>query len=131
MSYYFSKVLSLSFNEAVKRVTEGLKQQSFGILTQIDLKEKFKEKLNKDFNEYVILGACNPSMAFEALQVENKVGLMLPCNVIVQKRPDSKIEIAIIDPVASMEVIDNPALKALALKVQQKLKTCIENLENN
>jgi len=128
MSYYFSKVLSLSFNEAVKRVTEGLKQQGFGILTQIDLKEKFKEKLNKDFNDYVILGACNPAMAYEALQAENKIGLMLPCNVIVQKRSDSKIEIAIIDPVASMQAIDNPSLKALALKVQQKLKVCIESL---
>ena len=130
MSYYFSKVIGLSFNEAVKKVSEKLKEKGFGILTQIDLKEKFKEKLNKDFNDYVILGACNPSLAYEALQIENKVGLMLPCNVIVQKRPDSKIEIAIIDPVASMQAIDNPALKALALKVQEKLKACIENLEN-
>jgi len=128
MSYYFTKVLNISYPEAIDRVTEELKKEGFGILTEIDVKETLKKKLNVDFRKYKILGACNPSFAHKALQAEDKIGLMLPCNVIVQETPQGKVEISAVDPVASMQAIENPQLQDVAEQVRAKLKTVIENL---
>ncbi len=128
MSYYVSKKVKMPFDEAVGRVTKELKKEGFGILTEIDVKETLKEKLNVDFQQYKILGACNPPFAYEALQAEDKIGLMLPCNVIVQEKSAGEIEVSAIDPIASMQVIKNPALEQVAKKVQSKLKTVINNL---
>jgi len=128
MSYYFSKILDLPFDEAVARVTGELKKEGFGILTEIDVKETLKKKLDVDFKKYRILGACNPPFAYKALQEEDKVGLMLPCNVVVQEISDGKIEVAAIDPVASMQAIENPKLWDVAEQVRAKLKTVIDSL---
>ena len=128
MAYYFSKVLPLGFDEAVRMTTEALKREGFGIITEIDVKETFKKKINVDFRNYRILGACNPTLAHEALQLEDKVGTMLPCNVVVQEVGERKTEVAAIDPVASMAAIDNPRLKKAAEKVQAKLRQVIEGL---
>lgn len=128
MSYYFSKVLGVSFQEAIDRVTEELKKEGFGILTEIDVKATMKKKLNKDLPNYIILGACNPPFAYEALQKENKIGLMLPCNVIVQELPDGNMEVAAVDPVASMKGIENSNLEEVANQVRQKLENVIDNL---
>lgn len=107
MSYYFSKMLRVSFEEAIARVTEVLKKDGFGVLTEIDVKETLKKKLNVDLRKYKILGVCNPPFAYKALQAEDKIGLMLPCNVIVQELQGGRVEIAAIDPMASMAAIDN------------------------
>ena len=128
MSYYFSKTVEMSFDEAVGRVTEELKKEGFGILTDIDVKETLKKKLNVDFRKYRILGACNPPFAHKALQAEDKIGLMLPCNVVVEETADRKIEVAAIDPVASMQAIENPRLREVAEQVRDKLKRVINNL---
>ena len=128
MSYYFSKVLETGFDEAVRRTTDALKHEGFGIITEIDVKDTLKKKINVDFRNYRILGACNPALAHEALQIEDKVGTMLPCNVVVQDVGDGKTEVAAIDPVASMQAIDNPRLSQAAERVQAKLKQVIENL---
>jgi uncharacterized protein (DUF302 family) len=128
MSYYFSKTVDLSFEEAVKRVTEQLKQEGFGVLTDIDVKATFKKKLDVDFRNYRILGACNPPFAFRALQTERMVGTMLPCNVIVQEVNESQTEIAAIDPVASMQAIENPELAEIASQVRLKLKSVVEKV---
>src|SRR6516225_8041932 len=113
MSYYFSKTLDVPLSQAVERATEALKSHGFGILTRIDVQSVLKEKIGVDFHPYVILGACNPKMAHQALQAEDKIGTMLPCNVIVQEL-NGKIEVAAVDPVASMQAIQNPALEAIA-----------------
>ena len=105
-----------------------LKQQGFGIITEIDVKETLKKKINVDFRNYRILGACNPALAHKALEIEDKVGTMLPCNVVVQEVGTGKVEVAAIDPVASMQAIDNPRLKAAAEEVRAKLRTVIESL---
>lgn len=128
MSYYFAKTLNLGFADAVKRTVESLKQEGFGIITEIDVKETFKNKINVDFRPYQILGACNPTLAHKALQAEDKIGTMLPCNVIVQEVGDGKTEVAAIDPVASMQAVQNPSLREAALLVQAKLKSVIEAL---
>jgi uncharacterized protein (DUF302 family) len=109
-------------------VTEALKKDGFGILTEIDVKETLKKKLNVDFRKYRILGACNPPFAYRALKAEDKIGLMLPCNVIVQELPGGKVEVAAIDPVASMTAIDNPKLAEVGQEVRAKLKAVIDNL---
>jgi uncharacterized protein (DUF302 family) len=128
MSYYFSKTLEASFEEAVARATEALKKDGFGVLTEIDVKETLKKKLNVDFRKYRILGACNPPFAYRALQTEDKIGLILPCNVIVQELPGGKVEVAAIDPVASMAAVDNPKLREVGEQVRAKLKAMIDNL---
>jgi uncharacterized protein (DUF302 family) len=128
MSYYFSKTVDTDFEEAVAKVTERLKAEGFGILTDIDVKSTLKEKLDVDFRNYRILGACNPPFAYEALQAEDKIGTMLPCNVIVQKTPDDSVEVAAIDPVASMQAVDNPKLGDIAAQIQLKLKSIIASL---
>jgi uncharacterized protein (DUF302 family) len=128
MSYYFSKRVDSSFDEAVTRVIDELKKEGFGVLTEIDVKEALKKKLNVDFRRYRILGACNPPFAYRALQVEDKIGTMLPCNVIVQEDGEGKIEVAAIDPIASMRAVENPELREVAEQVQAKLKRVIGNL---
>lgn len=128
MSYYFSKTLPVGFDEAVRRTTEVLKQHGFGIITEIDVKQTLKAKIGVDFRNYRILGACNPKLAHEALQLEDKVGTMLPCNVIVQEIATGRTEVAAIDPVASMQAIDNPRLRDAAKRVQTMLQQVIESL---
>lgn len=128
MSYYFAKTLSIGFANAVQRATEALMHEGFGIITDIDVRATFKKKIDVDFRDYRILGACNPSLAHEALQIEDKVGTMLPCNVIVQDIGDGKVEVAAIDPVASMQAIDNPQLKSAALEVRERLQRVIDAL---
>lgn len=118
----------MPFDQAVEKVTEELKKEGFGILTDIDVKETLKKKLNLDFQKYKILGACNPPFAHKALQAENKIGLMLPCNVVVQETSDHEIEVAAIDPIASMLAVENPKLKEVAEAVRIKLKMVIDNL---
>jgi uncharacterized protein (DUF302 family) len=128
MKYYFNKSLEIPFDEAVAKVTEQLKKEGFGILTEIDVKETLKKKLDVDFKQYKILGACNPHFAYQALQKEDKIGTMLPCNVIVQETEEDKIEVAAIDPMASMQAIQNPDLQAVAEQVQAKLRSVIAGL---
>ena len=128
MSYYFNKKLRVSFDEAIAKVTEELKKGGFGIITEIDVKETLKEKLNVDFRKYRILGACNPPFSYKALQTEDKIGLMMPCNVIVQELPGGKVEVAAINPVASMAAVNNPKLRDVGMEVSAKLKAVIDNL---
>ena len=128
MSYYFSKTLDTGMDETLSRVIEALKQEGFGVLTQIDVKATLKEKLGVDFRDYRILGACNPTLANEALQLEDKVGTMLPCNVVVQAIDPNRTEVAAIDPVASMQAIPNEQLKAAAEQVSEKLQRVIQSL---
>lgn len=128
MSYYFSKTLNMNFDDAIRHVTEELKKEGFGVLTDIDVKETLKKKLNVDFQKYRILGACNPPFAYQALQAEDKIGTMLPCNVIVQERSDGKVEVSAIDPVASMMAVKNEKLLGIAKQVQEKLRRVVENL---
>lgn len=128
MSYYFSAILPLGFDDAVRRTTDALKAEGFGIITEIDVKETLRKKLGVDFRHYTILGACNPTLAHQALQLEDKVGTMLPCNVVVQDIGGGKVEIAAVDPVASMTSIDNPRLKQLAAEVRDALKRVVASL---
>lgn len=128
MSYYFSKTLPVGFDEAVRRATEVLKQEGFGIIMEIDVKQTLKAKIGVDFRNYRILGACNPKLAHEALQLEDKIGTMLPCNVVVQEIGTNQTEVAAIDPVASMQAIENPRLIQAAKRVQALLRTVIEAL---
>lgn len=129
MAYYFSKKLDLSFGETVALVTEALKRHGFGVLTEIDVKETLKKKLDIDFRPYRILGACNPAMAHKALQAEDKIGTMLPCNVVVQQGKDGQVEVSAVDPVASMQAIDNPQLAETAQQVRAMLKQVVAELE--
>lgn len=122
MSYYLGKVLALGFDDSVLRVTEALKREGFGITTEIDVKATLKHKINVEFRPYRILGACNPAVAYEALQLEDKVGTMLPCNVVVQELAPGRVEVAALDPVASMKAIENPLLLAKAAFVRAKLE---------
>lgn len=127
MAYYYSKTVKSGFDEAVDRITQALKAEGFGILTEIDVKNTLKKKLDVDFKNYRILGACNPPFAYKALQAEDKVGTMLPCNVIVQETTDGDVEIAAVDPLASMKAIDNPALREIAETIGQKLQRAVQN----
>ncbi len=128
MSYYFSKTIKASFEEAIDRATESLKKEGFGVLTEIRINEKLKEKLGVDFPRYTILGACNPAFAYKALQAENKIGTMLPCNVIVQELENGEIEVAAVNPIESMKAIQNPDLGSVATQVTGMLKRVIEAL---
>ena len=129
MSYYFNKILKdKSFEEAIEQVTNELKKEGFGILTEIDLQKTLKNKLDVDLRKYKILGACNPHFAFKALQSENKIGVFLPCNVIVQEHENKDIEVSVVDPIASMIAVENEDLEAMANEVQQKLKQVIKNV---
>ncbi|HEX7400703.1 MAG TPA: DUF302 domain-containing protein [candidate division Zixibacteria bacterium] len=128
MSYYFNKTVKMSFESTITRVTEELKREGFGILTEIDVRETLKKKLGVDFRPYKILGACNPPFAYQALQTEDKIGLMLPCNVIIQEISKGVVEVAAIDPSASMKGIDNPELVKIAEQVREKLNKVVANL---
>ena len=128
MSYYVSRMLPITFTEAVTRTTDALKKEGFGVLTEIDVKETLKSKIGVDFSNYKILGACNPALAYEAIKLESKVGTMLPCNVVVRDAGNGQTEVAAIDPVASMQAIDNPELKRVAAQVRAKLENVIAQL---
>jgi len=128
MTYYWSKTVEMPFEDAINRVTEELKREGFGILTEIDVRATLKKKMDVDFRNYRILGACNPPFAHQALLAEDKIGTMLPCNVIVQERAPGQVEVAAVDPVASMTAVDNPALESIAGEVRAKLRQVIEKL---
>lgn len=128
MSYYYSKTVDLSFEEAIERTTEALSKEGFGVLTEIDIKSTLKKKLNVDFRNYRILGACNPPLAHQALTAEEHIGLMLPCNVIVQERENGEVEVAAVDPVASMKAIKNHSLTEVAQEVRKLLKKVIKSI---
>ncbi|MBZ0228548.1 MAG: DUF302 domain-containing protein [Bauldia sp.] len=128
MSYYFAKIVPLAFDKAVARVTEALKERGFGVLTTIDVRETMKKKIGVDMPPYIILGACNPQFAHKALTAENKIGTMLPCNVIVREAEDGSVEIAAVDPVASMQAIDNPQLGDIAGEVRRLLQETVASL---
>jgi len=129
MSYYFSKTLHTSFDRATAQAIESLQQSGFGILTEIDVQATMKKKLDVDMQSYKILGACNPAFAYQALQIEDKIGTMLPCNVVVQQT-ENGVEIAAIDPVSSMQAIENPTLTEISEQVRVKLKEAIDRLED-
>jgi uncharacterized protein (DUF302 family) len=128
MSYYLSKTLATSFDEAIARVTEELKKEGFGVLTEIDVKATLKKKLDVDFRPYRILGACNPPFAHQALQVEDKIGVLLPCNVIVQQLAEGQVEVAAMDPAAAMQAVENPQLQDVAEKVRARLWAMMDRL---
>jgi uncharacterized protein (DUF302 family) len=128
MSYYLTTKTTKTYEEALEKVTAELKKEGFGILTEIDVKATLKKKLDEDFRRYKILGACNPPYAYQALQAEDKIGLMLPCNVIVQETPDGQIEVSAIDPIASMQAVDNQTLGEIATQIKAKLQTVIKNI---
>ena len=128
MKYYFEKKTDYTFEEALQKITEELKKEGFGIISEINLHEKLKEKLGVDFRKYKILGACNPAFAYKALQSEDKIGTMLPCNVIVQQISEFQTEIAAIDPVASMMAVENSDLGQIASEIQQRLKNAVERV---
>lgn len=128
MSYYFSKTMNTTFDEAIQKVTDELKKEGFGILTEIDVKETLKKKLDVDFKKYRILGACNPPYAYKALQTEDKIGTMLPCNVVVIEQDINKVEVSAVDPVASMQAIKNELLSNVADEIRTKLNKVVSSL---
>lgn len=130
MKYYITKKIDATFEQAIDRVKESLGIEGFGVLSEINLHDKFKEKLNVDFRRYTILGACNPAYAYKAVQSEDKIGTMLPCNVVVQELGKNVIEVTAVDPVASMMAIENPKLAPIAEEVKGKLKRVIESLHS-
>ncbi len=132
MTYYHNTVLDgLSFEEAILKTTEALKKEGFGVLTEIDIKATLKKKLDVDFHNYKILGACNPGFAHKALLAEDKIGTMLPCNVIVQEKEDGFIEVSAVDPMASMQAVINQDLMGIADEVSEKLKRVIKEIHMN
>ncbi len=128
MSYYFSTTINSGFDDAVQKVTDALKVEGFGVLTEIDVKATLKKKLDVDFKNYKILGACNPPFAYKALQAEDKIGTMLPCNVTVIEQADGKIEVSAVNPILSMQAVQNESLGGIASEVQSKLKKVIDSL---
>lgn len=128
MSYYMTKKVNGTFDEVVKKITELLKEEGFGILTEIDVSSTLKKKLDVEFRPYLILGACNPPFAHKALQAEDKIGTLLPCNVIVQQTEDGMIEVAAIDPLASMAMVHNPQIDQIARQIKEKLNSAIQKL---
>ena len=128
MKYYINKTITAEFDKAVEQVTEALKTEGFGVLSTIDIQEKLKEKLDVDFRKYKILGACSPSHAYQALQNEDKIGTMLPCNVIVQETGENQVEVAAVDPVASMMSVENNQLAGIAGEIKSKLERVIASL---
>jgi uncharacterized protein (DUF302 family) len=128
MSYYISKTIASGFKQAVNQVVESLKTEGFGVISEIDIRQKLKEKLDVDFRRYIILGACNPSKAFEALELEDKIGTMLPCNVIIQEIGENIIEVAAVDPAASMMAIQNQGLNGIAYEIRDKLERAVSSI---
>ncbi len=129
MEYYFSTILQTSFADAETKVIEALSKEGFGVITEIDMQSKLKEKLGVDFKKYKILGACNPSFAYKALQLEEKAGVMLPCNTLLIDKENGSVEVVVIDPIASMMAIQNAELEVIAKEVTEKLKRVIELLK--
>ena len=128
MAYYFAKTLKGDFDQSIEKVTEELKKEGFGILTEIDVKETLKKKLNVDFPRYRILGACNPPFAYKALQAEERIGTMLPCNVVVRELEPRTVEVVAVDPVASMQAVENPRLREIAETIREKLRSVVNRL---
>ena len=128
MSYYFAKTVGYTFDEAIEKATAEMKEVGFGILTEIDVKETLKKKIDVDFRKYRILGACNPNFAHKALSVEDKIGVLLPCNVIVQELEDGKVEVAIMNPMEAMSVVKNENLESIASEVNGLLKNALEKI---
>lgn len=128
MSYYISTTFKGSFDKAITKITEELNKEGFGVLTEIDVKETLKKKLDVDFKKYRILGACNPGFAYQALQKEDKIGTMLPCNVIVEEHEDGSVEVSAVNPLESMQAINNDSLKNIASQVHDKLLKVIKNV---
>lgn len=128
MTYDISRIVQTSFEETIDHVTKELQEEGFGIITEIDLKAKFKEKLSKDFRNYKILGACNPKLAYDAIQKESHIGVMLPCNVLVQEHDDGKVEVSAINPMQSIGVVGNPELEVMATQVTKKLKAALDRI---
>lgn len=128
MNYHISKIINADFDTAIDKVKEELAKEGFGVLTDIDIKSTFKNKLGIDFNNYRILGACNPGFAYEALKSENRIGTMLPCNVIIQEHDNGEVEVSAVDPVASMMSVGNDELGDIATAVRTKLKRVIDSL---
>ena len=128
MEYFTSKTVNLSYEQAIAKVTELFKDEGFGVLTEIDVKDTLKKKLDVDFKKYKILGACNPNFAHKALQAEDKIGVMLPCNVIVEENDDGTVEVSAVNPVASMQAVSNDGLQPIAEQVKNNLEKVINNL---
>ncbi|SMO89682.1 DUF302 domain-containing protein [Fodinibius sediminis] len=128
MEYFTSQTVDLSYDQAIKKVTDLLKEEGFGVLTEIDVKDTLKEKLDVEFKKYKILGACNPNFAHKALQAEDKIGVMLPCNVIVEEHEDGTVEVSAVNPVASMQAVSNDGLQPIAVEVRKRLEKVISNL---
>lgn len=128
MSYYYSKIIEDSFENTLRKIEVALKQEGFGILTEIDVKETLKKKLDVDFKKYKIVGACNPPYAYKALLAEDKIGAMLPCNVVVIEQEENKIEVAAVDPVSSMQAVKNFNLSSIAEEIKTKLKKAVDSL---
>ena len=128
MLYYRGKKVNLAYDEAIEKATEELKKEGFGVLTEIDVKETLKKKLDVDFRKYKILGACNPSLAYKALQLEENIGVMLPCNVVVQQMKDGTIQVSAINPLVAMQSVNNPKLSEVAGFVSEKLNNVLNNL---
>ncbi len=129
MSYNFNKKTTNSFSETISDVKALLKEEGFGVITEIDLKEKFKEKLDVDFRHYTILGACDPASAYEAVQLEDKIGIMLPCNILVQETKDGRVEVAAINPLSSIGSVNNAGLQTIAEKVSERLQSVINKIK--
>ncbi|QQO22596.1 DUF302 domain-containing protein [Bradyrhizobium diazoefficiens] len=128
MTYHFTKTVNLPFDAAVAATTAALKQHGFGVLTQIDVQDTLKQKIGADFRPYLILGACNPKLAHQALTLEDKIGTMLPCNVVIQQHDGGTVEVSAVDPVASMDAIENPKLGAVAGQVRELLKQVVSEI---
>lgn len=128
MSYYFTKTTPLGYEQALLKAQEELKKEGFGIITEIDVRETLKKKINVDFRRYKILGACNPVFAHQALLAESRIGTMLPCNVIVQEREDGQTEVSAINPNESMKTVANPQLEHIGQQVAAKLQAVIERI---
>lgn len=130
MSYFFSKIMEgKSFTDAMDQVKSALKTEGFGVMTEIDVQKTLKEKINEDFKKYVILGVCNPHFAHKAILAEDKIGLFLPCNVLVEEHEDGNIEVSIIDPIASMMAVQNESLGSVATEVREKLQRVVSKLQ--
>ncbi|VBB69198.1 hypothetical protein RIEGSTA812A_PEG_671 [invertebrate metagenome] len=128
MSYTFDKTLNTTFDHAILKVTEALKARGFGVLTTIDVQKALKERIGKDIHPYTILGACSPQHAFQALSLEDKIGSMMPCNVVVQEKVLGSVDISAVDPIASMSAIHNPQLRGIAVEVQGLLREVMNGL---
>lgn len=128
MNFYTTKISKLTFDEAIKRLSAALSEEGFGIVSEIDMKDTLKKKIDVDFRNYKIFGACNPVFAHKAIMLEDKIGTMLPCNIVVQERPDGDIEVSAINPLETMAGIDNIKLKVLAYEVGERLKKVLNNI---